>query len=108
MYPLDRYTYYTNGQKVFAVSTFAGKPVRGTATCSPDDEFSLEKGKEIAAVRCALKIANKRLKRASKKYHEADNAVLEAQQHYENMARYFTDARNTKTEILNHLDDLLG
>jgi hypothetical protein len=107
MYPIEKYKFYTNGKKVIAVSTYAGKTVKGVAICAPGDEFSLDKGKKIAAARCALKIADKRINRASKKYHEADEAVFEAQQHYENMARYLDDAWDSKEEILNHLDNLL-
>ena len=45
MYPIEKYRYYTNGRRVIAVSTYAGKTVRGVATCDPGDEFSMEKGK---------------------------------------------------------------
>lgn len=47
MYPTEKYRYYTNGRRVIAVSTYAGKTVRGVATCDPSDEFSMEKGKEL-------------------------------------------------------------
>ena len=35
MYPTEKYRYYTNGRRVIAVSTYAGKTVRGVATCDP-------------------------------------------------------------------------
>ena len=56
MYPIEKYRYFTNGSKVVAVSTYAGKTVRGVANCDPNDEFSLEKGKELAAARSALHV----------------------------------------------------
>lgn len=64
-----RYKFYVHERKdgvkeVIAVSSYAGKTVKAKAVCSPDDEFDIEKGKELAKLRCALKIENKRLKRA--------------------------------------------
>ena len=46
------------------MSTFAGKTVVGVAHCAPADEFNIEIGKKIAAARCSVKIAEKRMKRA--------------------------------------------
>lgn len=43
MYPIEKYRYYTNGQRVIAVSTYAGKTVRGVAACDPNDTFSMGK-----------------------------------------------------------------
>ena len=44
MYPIEKYKFYTNGSRVIAVSTYAGKTVRGVAVCHAGDAFSLEKG----------------------------------------------------------------
>jgi hypothetical protein len=49
---------------IVAMSTFAGRTVVGVARCSDADEFNIETGKKIAAARCSVKIAEKRLKRA--------------------------------------------
>ena len=55
-----RYKYYTNNKDVVvAVSSYAGKTVRGVAKCDPRDTFDIEKGKELAAARCNEKIAYK-------------------------------------------------
>lgn len=52
MYPMEKYHYYVDSKKnVYAASTFAGKIVKGVAKCDPKDEFSLEKGKQLAARR---------------------------------------------------------
>lgn len=32
-FPFDKYKYYHNGNQVIAVSTFAGKTVKGIAKC---------------------------------------------------------------------------
>ena len=45
MYPFEKYRYYTAGNKIIAVSTYAGKTVRGIAKCAEGDTFDIEKGK---------------------------------------------------------------
>lgn len=95
--------FYQSGNKVIAVSTFAGKPVRGIAKCDPADEFDLEKGKMIAGARCDQKIAMKRLKRAGKKYCEAVTAAADAAAWACRMRDYYMDASDAldySTEVL--------
>ncbi len=60
------YKYKIDEEKrtIVAMSTFAGRVVVGVARCAPTDEFNIELGKKIAAARCSLKIAEKRMKRA--------------------------------------------
>ena len=70
-FSMDRYQFEVADNKVIATSMHAGKPVRGIAKCEPDDEFSLESGKLLAAARCNEKVYNKRLKRARKKLEDA-------------------------------------
>ena len=41
MYPIEKYKFYTNGSRVIAVSSYAGKTVRGVAVCHAGDTFSL-------------------------------------------------------------------
>lgn len=96
-YPLEKYKYYTwtkpNGTKqVIAVSSYCGRTVKGYANCNPDDEFSLEKGKELAAARCNLKVAEKRLNRARSKQVKAFNEVTEKAVFLEKMNHYVTDS----------------
>lgn len=89
----EKYQYYTdNKRKVVAVSSFAGQKVRGVATCSENDTFDLEKGKELAAARCAVKVAKKRFKRAQKKFDEACEAQNKAELFYDKMCQYYNDA----------------
>ena len=62
-----RYKYYTNNKDVVvAVSSYAGKTVRGVAKCDPRDTFDIEKGKELAAARCNEKIAEKKINESKK------------------------------------------
>lgn len=77
-YPLDKYRYYKHeladgSIEIFAVSSYAGKTVKGKARCHAKDieNFDEEKGKQLAALRCDLKIAEKRMARAAKCYKYA-------------------------------------
>lgn len=78
--------------RVVAVSSFAGRPVKGYADCHPHDEFDLEYGKELAAARCAEKIAAKRCKRAYNKVDEAKAMAVAAMAHLQKMMKYESDA----------------
>lgn len=91
-YPREKYKIFVGPNKVVAVSTYAGRVVRGVAKCAPGDTFDIEKGKDLAIARCAAKIAKKRLNRAYKKYDESIVAFEEAQAHREDMLRYVTDS----------------
>ena len=96
-YSLDKYKFYEyndpKGKKtVSAVSTYAGRTVKGYAKCDPKDQFSIEKGKELAAARCNAKIAAKRVKRASAKYMGAQKQLFEAKRFMARMTEYYTDA----------------
>ena len=84
--------YLSENNTVVAVSTYAGKVVRGVAKCAPNDTFSLEDGKALAAARCNLKISEKRRNRASRKLDEARAALAAAMKHYENMEHYYEDS----------------
>lgn len=82
------YKYIVTGNKVIALSTYAGKTVRGVAKCAPGDEFDIEKGKDLATARCAYKIAQKRWKRSCQKLSEATGILFDAQDFYREMCKY--------------------
>ena len=82
----------TKSVRVVAVSSFAGKVVKGYADCHPKDEFDLEYGKALAAARCAEKIAAKRCKRAYNKVDEAKAQANAALAHLQKMMQYEADA----------------
>ena len=93
-FPIEKYKFivvnHANGEpyKVIALSTYAGKTVRGVATCSEKDKFDLEVGKKLAAARCNSKVAEKRYKRAaechtySQQYLEYATAVAKENETY--------------------------
>ena len=107
MYPLSKYKFYRQGNKVIAVSTYAGRTVRGVAKCDESDSFDFEKGKELAAARCAQKIAVKRVNRARRKFYEAEDAVAEAEIYCDKMGVYYDDAIDALYEVEEYLKDLL-
>ena len=78
--------------RIVAVSSFAGKPVKGYADLHPMDEFDIEYGQALAAARCAEKIAAKRCKRAYNKVDEATAQVNTAMAHLQKMMQYEADA----------------
>jgi len=91
---MEKYKYYTTNNKVIAVSTYAGKTVRGVAKCDPRDTFDLEKGKVLAAKRCNEKVAKRRYARAQKRVKEAARDLQAAQNHYHKMLQYMNDAHD--------------
>lgn len=91
-YPLEKYHFYQHGNRIIAVSTYAGRTVRGVAVCSADDQFDVQRGKELAAARCNQKIAQKRVARAYKRLNEAANEVAVAMHHRDKMDTYYEDA----------------
>ena len=82
----------TTSLRIAAVSSFAGKPVKGYADCHPNDEFDREYGYALAAARCAEKIAAKRCNRAYTKVDEAKAMANAALAHLQKMMRYEADA----------------
>jgi hypothetical protein len=101
------YTYYIHGNEVIAVSTYAGKIVRGIAKCNPVDEFDVERGKVLAAARCNLKVAKKRRTRAAKKYQEAIEKQRQATDHMFDMEEYLINSNKAAINAERDLDNLL-
>ena len=98
MYDINKYKCYGYDEKnedrsiraqcVVAISTYAGKTVKGYAKCHPDDTWDWEKGKALAIARCAEKIAAKRNARATRKAAEAQDILAEAIAYLNDMLDY--------------------
>ena len=104
------YVHYTDrhgSETVIALSTYAGKTVRGVARCNPVDQFDLEKGKELAAARCNQAVSIKRAKRAAQKLQEAEAQLALAQAHLDKMRKYVEDAEAAKLEAIYHHNQLI-
>lgn len=112
MYPIEKYNFKTytktneDGTKstvVVAITTYCGKIVKATAKCSEDDEFSLEKGKELAAARCDLKVCTKRQNRSFNKRREASLALEDAKTNFNKMDKYYSDSLSETLESMSRL-----
>lgn len=77
---------------VVAMSSFAGKVVAGVARCAPCDTFNVEIGKRLAEARCALKIAEKRMKRAEFLHSVANDCATFWAERKAKMEEYDADA----------------
>lgn len=107
-FPLEKYKFFVNGNKVIAVSRYAKKTVRGVANCHPDDKFNLEVGKQIAAARCNEKVAAKRYARAEHKCREAEAELEAAQIKYSKMREYMSDAYIAMNEAAQTYDTMIS
>lgn len=103
-----QYRYYNSDKTVVAVSTYAGKTIRGVAKCDPSDEFTLETGKKLASARCNVKIAAKRVKNAENKRNEAFAALEAAQKRVNEMNSYYNDAIACQEAAVNELEEVLN
>ena len=101
MYPIEKYdvkqyTQKNNGgsesKVIIALSTYAGKAVKGVAKCQPGDDYNFEIGKELAAARCDLKVCEKRKNRAEKKLRAAIDELEKLQKYVNRMHTYHNDA----------------
>ena len=88
----NNYKYIETPNKVIALSTYAGKTVRGIAKCHPNDTFDAEFGRKLAAARCNAKIAAKRAANAQKKYWVVHDEYLKANRDLLKFGQYYTDA----------------
>ena len=108
MFTMDKYKFFeTKDGKVIAVSTYAGRTVKGVAKCDSRDVFSSEKGRELAAARCALKVARKRLMRAENKCVEAYRQSLAADKYLDDMSDYRNSAEAAFIASRDYLEELL-
>ena len=94
------------GEKVIAISTYAGRTVKGVAKCHPNDEFDVEFGKKLAAARCNEKISHKRLIRALNKYREAVDESITVNEKLSRMRDYALDASEAHDEAQRVLMEL--
>lgn len=100
------YKYVVTPNKVIAISTYAGRTVKGVAKCHPNDTFDVEYGKALAAARCNVKIAAKRMARAEAKLDEAIDNYNAAHYHFRMMQDYCFDASAAYGDALIALKNL--
>ena len=96
-----------NGSReIVALSSYAGRVVKGYAKCDPRDTFDKEAGETLAAARCNFKVAKKRLANAQKKHAEAVKAYSDAMAQVTKMEAYLQCACNEYDEAKNVLDEI--
>ncbi len=100
---MPRYRFIEADNKVICISTFAKRPVKGIAKCSPNDNFDFEIGKKLAQLRCDLKIADKRANRAAEKYLEATELLMDANKYFTDMKQYYFDSESQYNKALEEL-----
>lgn len=105
MYPISKYKFFTNPKtnEVIAVSTFAGRTVKGHAKCHSNDAFNLEIGQKLAALRCGQKIALKRVARARRCVERAKYEYEHALEMLVKMIGYQNDSEGELAEIESEL-----
>lgn len=102
----NNYKYIETPNKVIALSTYAGKTVRGIAKCHPNDTFDIEFGRKLAAARCNAKIAAKRVANAQNKYWAAHDKLVEANNVFEKTTTYYLDAVAQLKDAETYLDEV--
>lgn len=112
-YPLEKYRFIERTRKdgvkeIIAISTYAGKVVKGVAKCAPGDDYFIADGEEIAAARCNAKIAAKRAKRAEKKLAEAEARLVEAIKYRNAMQEYAVDSAYALKVAEDELEEILS
>ena len=102
-YPIEKYKFIIlpEQKKVIALTSYAGKTVKGVAVCSEHDEFDVETGKRLAAARANVK----RKARAEKKLAYFDKIIEDVEREYHELEGYAYDA-GERWE--NAIDELAG
>ena len=108
----DRYRYYTHKREdgateIIAVSSYAGRKVKGKAVCSPDDKFDEEIGKKLAKLRCDVKVDEKRVKRASEERDFYMGILCELEFLLDKNEEYLSDSLDRLLEDEDELTALL-
>ena len=96
------------GPAVVAISTYAGKNVRGYAKLNPEDDWNWEAGRDLTIARCNERIAEKRMKRAQKKLVGAQTQLNDAMKYLSKMSNYAVDSAKEYAEATSHTAKLIS
>ena len=107
-FPKSKYKIFkSKDNKVIAVSTYAGKTVKGVSKCDPRDSFDQTFGEDLAIARCSHKIAKKRAKRAKAEQAKAIKSVDAAMRKMQKMNKYVMDAESEVHTTADAINDLM-
>lgn len=95
----------TEIREIIAIGEYLGSVVKGSAKCDPADTFDANTGETLAALRCNLKIAEKRFSHASDAFAASQVAFAEASSKVESDQKYFDHATAELKEAQRLLDE---
>ena len=102
---MRQYTYHVTEDKVYCITKFAGKAIKGVAKCDPEDTFNLDTGKKLAQLRCIAKIAKKKHKIAIMKMEEARNKLHDATKYMITAEENYNDTFKKMCEVNLELEE---
>ena len=95
----------TDVREIIAIGEYLGSIVKGSAKCDPADTFDANTGETLAALRCNLKIAEKRFSKASTELADNQVALAKAYSKVEESQKYFDHASAELEEAQRLLDE---
>lgn len=101
-----KYTYSFSENRVYCMTYYAGKTIKGVAKRDPEDEFDLEVGKKLAKARCDYKLAKAKYKRKTERRMIADKELIVALEHASNALKYQTEAKTALDDAEKNLKEL--
>ena len=102
------YNFYQSpsDRSVICTTYYKGQIIKGIAKCDPADTFDLERGKELAYLRCRKKLLKRKVDRAVDVYSQTVEAVCTANKRRQRAIEFFNDASNEYKEITQALEEL--
>ena len=100
------FTYSFAENRVYCMTYYAGKTIKGIAKRDPEDEFDLEVGKKLARARCEYKLRKKQLKNKIKRCEIAEAELMIAQNHARNAVIYQIEAEANLEEAKKSLEEI--
>lgn len=105
-YRFLQYTRADGARVVVAITSFAGKTVKGMAVCSPHDEFDFEIGKRLAKLRAEKKLAWKRADKAGAKLNEISDELTKLANQYAFAREYYSkchrELMNMENQVISY------
>ena len=103
------YQFYVDekNRQVIAVTHYAGRTIRATAKCHPDDIFDLEMGKKVAVAKAEIKVAKAKKRSAVVSYLDAAVIADAAHAHFNDMKQYYMDAIDQLDDAVEALANLV-
>lgn len=105
---MANYKFIKLDNKIIALSKDAGSTVKGVAKCNPEDTYSEEFGQKLAAARCNLKVAKRRVARAEKTVKDANINYVSALRGKRRAHDFYEDACNAQEAAQELLTKLMS